>query len=283
MDNQATNLRELIRNFKNNLVQHYFQFRINTSKSPYKVRLRTKPYRILFILSHMRSGSSLLTHLLNSNPEIIGYGETHIQYSSELDFKKLMFKVYLQGREFNKLEHFNNFRMNHKYILDKVLHDHKFLDKSFLNSENIYIIFLVREPERSLNSIITLKPHWTQEKTLDYYCTRLSMLANYAEMVNSKQHSLFVTYDQLVNHTETVFNALKIFLGTEEGFSEQYEILRTTGMQGIGDSSENIKAGRIIKNARKLENKISQDRVEKGMECFNQCCAILTQYCTTVQ
>ncbi|MGV2388843.1 MAG UNVERIFIED_CONTAM: sulfotransferase [Microcystis novacekii LVE1205-3] len=42
----------------------------------------------------MRSGSSLLTHILNSNPEIIGFGETHLVYESEQDFKALMFQLY---------------------------------------------------------------------------------------------------------------------------------------------------------------------------------------------
>jgi LPS sulfotransferase NodH len=39
-------------------------------------------YEFVHILSHMRSGSTLLAHLLASHPEIIGYGETHIRYRS---------------------------------------------------------------------------------------------------------------------------------------------------------------------------------------------------------
>ena len=38
-------------------------------------------YELLFVLGHMRSKSSLLVHLLNSNPEVLGYGETHIGYT----------------------------------------------------------------------------------------------------------------------------------------------------------------------------------------------------------
>jgi len=86
---QIQALRHGIRLYKNDLIAGYFYFRINTLADPYTIVGRGQPYRILLILSHMRSGSSLLTHLLNSNPEIIGYGETHIQYASEQDFKKL--------------------------------------------------------------------------------------------------------------------------------------------------------------------------------------------------
>ncbi|MGH2413856.1 MAG: sulfotransferase family protein, partial [Microcystaceae cyanobacterium] len=231
------------------------------------------PYRILFILSHMRSGSSLLTHILNSNPEIIGYGETHINYASEVDFKKLMFKVYWQLK---------NLAMNHQYILDKILHNHKFLDDNFLISEKVYIIFLLREPQKTLPSIIGIKPHWSEEKALNYYLERLSMLEKYAKLINNKKHSLLVRYDQILNHSESVFEALRNWLETQTEFSEQYQVLKTTGMKGIGDSSSNIKAGRIIRNSQKLDSKFSQELVETAMPYFNQCSQTLSQYCRTI-
>lgn len=283
MDSKISNFRHSIRLFKNDLIQTYYNFRINTIEDPYKIRLRIKPYRILFIISHMRSGSSLLTHILNSNSEILGYGETHIQYSSESDFKKLMTRLYWYGQEFRNLNHLKNLKMNHKYVLDKVLHNNKFLDEEFLISENIYSIFLIREPQRTLNSIMELKPHWSQEKTLNYYCERLSKLENYAEKINNKERSLLITHDQLLNHTNSVFKSLKNFLVTEEGFSEEYQILKTTGMRDVGDHKGSIKAGHIVRTPRKLENKIAQDLVEKARESFNHCSTTLSQYCSTVE
>ncbi len=277
-----SNLRQLIRVTKNEIVQNYHRFRIDTTQSPYHIIGRSQPYRVLFILSHMRSGSSLLTHILNSNPDIIGYGETHIQYASEADFKRLMLKVYWQAQEFRKLSDIKNLSMHQKYILDKVLHNNKFLSESFLVSQNLYSIFLLREPQRSLASIAELKPHLSEKKVLDYYVKRLSMLEHYAQLINSKERSLFITHNQLLEQTDLVFGALHDFLGTRQGFSEDYQILRTTGMRDVGDHKGNIKAGHIIRTPRKLKNKISPDLVERGMQSFNQCSATLSEYCTPV-
>ena len=41
----------------------------------------------VFIVAHMRSGSSLLEHILSSNPEIIGAGEQSRIYATNTDFK----------------------------------------------------------------------------------------------------------------------------------------------------------------------------------------------------
>ena len=273
MTSQVERMRQYFRDIKNNLANNYYQFRINTDQDPYQIRFRQKPFRILFILSHMRSGSSLFTHLLNSNPEIIGYGETHINYSSELDFKTLMFKVYWNIK---------NYQMNHKYLLDKVLHNHKFLTDDFLVSEQVYSIFLIRKPQRTLASILEIKPHWSEEKALTYYQERLGLLESYAKLINNKKQSFFITHEQLIDQTDLVFNGLKNFLETQESFSEQYETLRTTGRKGIGDSSENIKAGYIIRNRTQIDTKFSGELVEKATHSFQKCLTTLSTHCSTI-
>ena len=272
--NITNNLDRAIRDLKNNTAEKYYQLRIKTVPEPCRIFWRFQPYKILFILSHMRSGSSLLTHILNSNPEIIGYGETHINYTSEANFKDLIFKVYWEMRDY---------KMQHKYILDKILHNKKILNNNLLASNNIRTIFLIREPVRSLNSIIALKPHWSEKKTLNYYLERLAMLENYAKIIDNKNHGLFITHKQLLQQTNLVFEKLKNFLDANEGFSEQYEILRTTGRSGIGDSSKNIKAGRIVREPRRLDKKISPESIAKAMPLFNQCSETLSEYCSVVE
>ncbi len=270
----AMDFEHVIRNFKNSTAQKYYQLRIKTVQYPYQILLRFKPYKILLVLSHMRSGSSLLTHLLNSNSEIIGYGETHINYVSEDNFKDLIFKVYWKMRDY---------KMNHQYVLDKILHNKKISNEKLLVSNNVRVIFLVREPVRSLNSMLLLKPHWDEIKALDYYSQRLAMLENYAKIVHNKNHSLFLTHEQLLQETNLVFEKFTNFLDTKEGFSEQYDILRTTGRSGIGDSSKNIQAGRIVRDSKKLENQISEASITKAMTLFNQCSATLSEYCSVVK
>ncbi len=264
------------RGLKNKIIHNYYLFRVNLLKDPYQVLFREKPYRILLILGHMRAGSSLLTHLMITNPEIKGFGETHIKYSSENDFKKLILKVYLRFLSIR------NLGMDHQYVLDKILHNNKLIKPDPIYSNQVYKIFLLREPKRTLASILEIKPHWSHSQVLRYYSERLAMLENYAKSINSKERSFFITYDQLLNNTEQALRSLQIFLGVKKGFSEHYKILSTTGDRGVGDSSEKIKTGRIIRDNPKLEQSISPELLEQGIQAFNQCCKTLLEYCQTI-
>lgn len=282
MKNLINSSRQSLREAKNKFVKNYFRFRMNSTQSPYTILLRNNPYKILFLLSHMRSGSSLLTHILSSNPEIIGYGETHIQYSSEEDFKQLMLKNYLNVPEFKRIKDFKNFRMNHQYILDKVLHNNKFLDNSFLTSGNVYVIFLLREPQRTLNSILDLKPHWSEEEALLYYSDRLKNLELYAQVINNLDRAFFLTYEQLLNSTDLVLEKLQSFLETEHPFTENYKVFKTTGQPGVGDSKENIKAGQILRHSRELSTHVSSASIDLAEKAFSNCVSTFSNYCCLI-
>lgn len=272
-----------IREIKNQLIYQYFNTRIYGKNNPYNILLRSDDYKILFILSHMRSGSSLLTHILVSNPEIIGFGESHLEYESELDFKKLMMKVYWQNREFSKIpNHLYKFNMNHRYILDKVLHDQKFLKDDFLNSEQVYVIFLLREPARTIPSLLDLKPHWHQNNACEYYTQRLLTLANYSQKIADPKRCLFLTYNQLLDNTVSVLNYLQQFLQTEQEFSEEYKILETTGKKNIGDYKGNIQAGKIVRNQRNIAIEVEPEIIKQTQDSYEQCAKILSKYCQVI-
>ncbi|MDJ0843320.1 sulfotransferase family protein [Crocosphaera sp.] len=273
------NLRESIRHLKNDLIYRYFHFRINHGDNPYEVFLKKEPYKVLFIVSHMRSGSSLLTHILISNPAIKGYGESHIQYQLETDLRSLYFKAYFHNQEFTNFQDLEKLRMNHSYILDKLLHDKKLLNNDLLKSQDFYFIFLIREPSRTLVSMLDHKPHWNEENAVDYYTQRLETLSKYAYIINSKERSFFLTYDQLINDSESVFILLQNFLETKEGFSENYQVLNTTGKRNIGDFKENIRSGRIIRKPRPLDFSISPDLLETAKDKFDKCRKILHESC----
>ena len=269
-------LREKLRELKSSMVHRYLKLRINHHNSPYQILFRKNPYRVLFILGHMRSASSLLSHILTSNPEIIGYGETHTQYYSDRDLKKLMSKVY--GNYYQ----LKNMTMSHKYVLDKVLHNNKLIDDSFLKNEQVYTIFLVRKPQRTIASILDLKSDWDENKALNYYIDRLVKLEKQAQLINNKTHSLFIQQEQILDNTDLVFQALQNFLDTKTGFSENYELQKTTGMRYVGDRTENIKSGRIVRQKRKLDIKVADHVVEKAMESYQKSCQTLSKYCTFI-
>lgn len=271
--------RQQIREYKNDWVQTYFNYRIEATNQPYKVAFRPKPYRFLLLLSHMRSGSSLLTHLLTTNPEVIGYGETHTNYTDAEDFKTLLKKVYWQAQDFRTLRDVQNLRMSHQYVMDKVLHNKKFLNHDFLQSEQVYAIFLLREPERSLASIADLKPHWNQQDTIEYYTERMATLVDYARLINNPQRTLVVTYEQILDDTTKVLATLQQFLQTQTPFRENYKVLKTTGMRGVGDPKGNIKAGKIVRSQRQLNQSFSPDLIAQAKQVHSDCQTALMQLC----
>ena len=274
--------RQRIREYKNDLVQTYFNYRIEAVNQPYTVAFRTQPYRFLLLLSHMRSGSSLLTHLLTTNPEVIGYGETHTNYTDANDFKGLLKKVYWQAQDFRTLGDVGNLRMNHQYVMDKVLHNKKFLNHDFLQSEQVYGLFLLREPQRSLASIADLKPHWNQQDTIEYYAERMAMLVTYAQLINDPARMLVVTYEQLLDQTPQVLTTLQQFLQTRTPFTEEYTVLKTTGMKGVGDSKGRIKAGKIVRSQRQLTQSFPPELVERAKKVHRDCQTALMDLCQSV-
>lgn len=266
-------MQKLNRRFKDQILRHYYAFRIDYPQNPYAIALRRSPYQVLFILSHMRSGSSLLTHLLVTNPDIIGYGETHLNYATESDFKQLLHRVYWTVR---------GLRMNHTYVLDKLLHDSKLQDP-LLQSSHIRAIFLVREPASTLASLLKLKEHWSEAKAVLYYVDRLATLERYAQIINDSQtsntpRSLFFTYQNLLNDTQGVFQILQEFLDVPSSFSETYDLMPLTGFKGVGDSSSNIKAGRILRDREKPTITVSETALKQSWLAFEKCCATLSQY-----
>jgi hypothetical protein len=52
----------------------------------------------LFVISHMRSRSSLLSHILGSHPQVIGYSELHQSYQRWSDLLWRRTLAYLERR-----------------------------------------------------------------------------------------------------------------------------------------------------------------------------------------
>ena len=257
-----TSVRQIV---KASLYRNYYLFQVQTNAEQKK---------FLFILAHQRSGSTLLLHLLNMNPDIIGYGETRLSYKSKIDLDTLVGKVAWETGESRIVE---------RYVMDKIVSSKLSLDKKFFNLDNIYFIFLLREPEKSIQSIFKsgFHPSWNEQDSLKYYLERLSSLEDCAKTFNNKERSLFFTYAQLIEKTESVFKAVQQFLDLHDPLSDQYEVITPTSKRFVGDRSINLKSGRIVKED-KVGDKISPKIIEEGLNAYNQCRAILTQYCTTI-
>ena len=115
-----------------------------------------KPNQFIIILGHIRAGSSLLTKLLCNNPRILGYGETHLCFGSYTDMEAVSGKILFVLRKWiskSKAE-----MDDVEFFLDKLPHNYLIPEDrlDFLLNDNIRIIFLIRDPEESLSSIMRL-------------------------------------------------------------------------------------------------------------------------------
>lgn len=197
-------------------------------------------YNVLFVLGHMRSGSTLVSHILQNNQNIACLGETHITYRNDFSFRKLRIELagYLNDRT--------------EWIADKILlTDHI---KCSLNTLNKYvdkIIVVYREPLGSINSMLdyshTLgKNRQTKEELQFYYIETLSALIPILR--NIKPESVCsINYDNFVSNPQEYLDSMSSFLSLRTPLTEKYELHDKTGVNGTGDASDNIKAGKIIR------------------------------------
>lgn len=240
-------------------------------------RLERGRLNVLFLVGHMRSGSTLLVHILNTSPEILGYGETHRRYADNRDLARLAVNV---GRSFGR------FRVSERYVLDKILYDY-IKRLQLLRSDRVRTVFLVRNPGQALPSIVHFRPRWGQGEAaaLDYYRRQLRVVREYACAIDDPDRAFFVTYSQLINRTRPVLEGLRRFLELGDPLRERYRTIWSTGQRGergIGDDSEEIRAGRIVRTRKAPPVTVSKETLRLGQSVFADCVAELRARCAHV-
>ncbi len=242
-----------------------------------KLRGLRRKMKFLFIVGHMRSGSSLLTHLLNSNPQIVGYGETGFAYPQLADLDRLIVEVMWNMRRMS---------LHETYVMDKLLHDRNQLGVEVTAAPCMRFLFLLREPNSTVRSIVRLGEfnpdldYVDPQRATEYYVTRLEQLTEYAKQIDDPSRAAFLTHDQLLNSTPAAFQMLEGFLKLRSSLSEDYQVLPTTGKIGIGDPSDSIKAGRIrrdVSNASAVL--LPEDLQTVAEQAYRVACQKLRSYC----
>ena len=127
--------------------------------------------RCIFLLGHMRCGSTALSGILCARPEISGYGETHIAYDSAAALGLLSLN----------LRKYESQKPGADWFFDKVLHNAYDALPAARYFES-RAIFLVREPEVSIRSIRNLfakigsEEYASDAAAADYYADRIDRL-----------------------------------------------------------------------------------------------------------
>lgn len=238
--------------------------------------------KILFLISHLRSGSTLLLHVLNTNPRIAGYGERHEFYRDRRDLARLTLDVCLSLRQI---------RSSGMYFMDKVNFDYV-AHRELLREDCVRTIFLLREPEQTLPSLLWYRhgatghtpgeppfETWNEELTVQYYLQQLRVIEEYAGAVGDPKRAFVMTYHELMNDTPTTLGALQRFLNLGHPLSSEYDRIWSTGHRIHGDTSDAIKSGRILTEKKPLPLialRFSTDAMAEAQVAFDHSLSVLS-------
>ena len=223
----------------------------------------------IFVVSHMRSFSSLLCHILGSHPEIAGYAEMHQSYDGRSDLHQLARKV--QDATETPTEG--------RYVLDKMLHGDQYIAPAVLGRPDVKVLFLVRNADDTIKSILNLTHSFgaayvNPGDAGHYYVTRLLELEHYGALLG--RNAVYVDAESLLGDTQAVLDGLARWLELSEPLSASYRTFRFTGTKGYGDPSEHIKAGKIIVEAEDRHRgyvhvPIPETIMEQAREAYRAC------------
>lgn len=204
----------------------------------------------------MRSGSSLLMHLLVSHEELLGIGERNVVFQKPRDLSKL---------ELISRWKYRQLFSNQKYFVDQINHNKFTPYHSLWNEYPIQIIFLVRNPSESISSLLNLsKQHyndkWSLEMAENYYTNRLLGMQQIYDSITVKTSALCIQYEELISDPEKELVRIQSFLALKNSIKSSYELFDFS--RKSGDPSAQILEGKIIKTNKNL-HKIPADSLEK--------------------
>ena len=234
----------------------------------------------ILLLSHMRSFSTLLAHVLASNPEVAGHTELGLAYRWPVELSRA--RAALSPEECRR-----------RFALDKVLHDEFPVLPPVLSSERTYAIFLVRRPEPTIESVLKIRdpagprPSWYRDPNLavDYYAKRLASLSQLAAATPDRARMAFLRSEKLIGQSDDVLAELTRHLGLRNLLSSTYTVFGDTGVWGAGDTSERIRIGRIERPAvgGATAVPVPESVLERARQAYDAATSILSDCCTELQ
>jgi hypothetical protein len=110
----------------------------------------------IFLLSHMRANTSLISHILGFHPQINGYYEMHQSYLADNDLNQQQ-QLYASNHDIKKQS---------SYLFDKIIHNKYHLLLENLSVKEIKILVSIRSAKLSIKSIVNLFQQKKQRKPM---------------------------------------------------------------------------------------------------------------------
>lgn len=186
-----------------------------------------RPDRALRVVGHMRCGSTALSNILVSRPEVSGYGEAHVAYTDAGAQGVLLLNQWRRG----------SWRPDARWLFDKVLHDR--YDAAAWSGYFVgRAIFVARRPAASIASIRALfaglasREYGSDAEAADYYEGRLThMLALWPRF--PAEHRVALTYEGLIAAPEAALAAVGALIGVP--LANHYRAPAAARGRGAGD------------------------------------------------
>ncbi len=159
--------------------------------------------KVIFLISHIGSGSDALYALLNNNPRIMGYENANI-YENNLSLFALI----------DKKHKLNN---SSRIYMDHLLYNYQYCLKP---DPLIQMIFLVREPEGTIDYLVNRKI-FKKSDAKRYYLYRMRRIC---ELAKRNKDSVFLTYSNL--REGKGLDLLKNYIGLKEDlkFTQDFSV-----------------------------------------------------------
>lgn len=192
----------------------------------------------IFILAHMRCGSTALSNILCSRPDISGYGEAHVRYEGRADLGQLALNQMRRG----------GWELQASHLFDKILHSRydSAVPPEFFTAR---AIFLVRRPGDAILSIVRLfcrlgkDEYRTQDEAADYYIERLTALEALWHRFPAERR-IGLTHEALVRDPERALAAISAGLELQPPLVNRYASLAASRRGGGGDP---LKSGQFTR------------------------------------
>lgn len=196
--------------------------------------------RALFILGHMRCGSTALSHILCSRADVSGYGEAHIDYAQTSALGVLTLNQWRRGC----------WQPRARHLFDKILHN-RYDALAVPEFFAARAIFIVRSPAETIASIRTLfatlgsHEYASDAHAADYYAARLAMLLTLWDRfpVNAR---VGVTHAALTQTPDAELARISARLAFDPALTNRYRQPTGVARRGAGDPLASHRFDRIV-------------------------------------
>lgn len=194
----------------------------------------------LFLLGHMRCGSTALSAILCSRPDVSGYGEAHIAYTGRGALGILAMNQRRRGA----------WDRSATSLFDKILHS-RYDEEACSEFFTSRAIFMARAPVPAIRSIRHLfarlgtGEYATDVLAADYYEERVSaLLALWPRFDASRR--VACTYEALTANPEAVLARISGQLNLVPALRNEYALKSAATGRGAGDPLSAAQHSRIV-------------------------------------